>query len=53
MGVAQQQPVQPQPEPDPPHTEPTYVLGWPKGRETIGEDEFERSGAETGESGAD
>jgi len=29
-GAAQQQP-----EPDPPHTETTYVLGWPKGQQTI------------------
>jgi hypothetical protein len=29
-GAAQQQP-----EPDPPHTETTYVLGWPKSQQSI------------------
>jgi hypothetical protein len=43
-GAAQQQPG-----PDPPRTETTYVLGWPKGQETISEDEFERSGSEAGD----
>jgi hypothetical protein len=45
-GAAQQQPG-----PDPPRTETTYVLGWPKGQETISEDEFERSGSEAGDPG--
>jgi hypothetical protein len=28
-----------QPEPEPPHTVTTYVLGWPKGQQTISEDD--------------
>jgi len=52
-GAAQQQPVQQQPVPDPPHTETTYVLGWPKGQQTISEDEFERSGSGSGDSDAE
>jgi hypothetical protein len=35
---------QEQPEPDPPHTVTTYVLGWPRGQQTISEDDFERPG---------
>jgi hypothetical protein len=38
MGVAQQQPVQRQPAPEPSQTVTTYVLGWPKGRQTATED---------------
>ena len=41
-----------QPEPDPPHTVTTYVLGWPKGQQTISEAEFESPGSGAGGSDA-
>jgi hypothetical protein len=37
-------------EPDAPHEDTTYVLGWPKGQQTISEDEFEKPGSGAGDS---
>jgi len=45
-GAAQQQP-----EPDPPHTETTNVLGWPKGQQTISDHPTRTSGGRTGVAG--